>query len=199
MTDRQRICQPAAGTEYCAPRLPSLTMPLPPLLAHLPTGLLTGLLAATALLLVLGGLRLLWRRRQRRYPYQMRPALVTAAELRFLRVLEQAVGGRYRIHAQVRLADLLQVRSIGRRRMAAQNRINCKHVDFVLCEPDTLAIVCAIELDDRSHLLPARQARDHFLNEACKAAGLPLLRFAVQRSYALAEIRQALDTLERRR
>ena len=175
-------------------------MPLPAPLVHLPPALLNSLLATAAGLLALAILSWLWRRRQLRYPYQKRPSLLTAAELRFLRVLEQAVRGRYCIHAQVRLADLLQVRSnTGRGRMAAQNRINSKHVDFVLCEPGSLAIVCAIELDDRSHLLPARQARDAFLEAACRAAGLPLLRFPVQRNYVLKDISRAIDELERRR
>ncbi len=164
--------------------------------------------------ILLGGisllLTLLWLRRHRHlraFPYQRRPSLLTAAELDFLRVLEQACAGRWRIHVQVRLADVLQVQGslAPRWRMSAQNRINSKHVDFVLCEPGSLAIVCAIELDDRSHLLPARQARDAFVNEAFRVAGLPLLRVPVRRRYDPTELAQQIqaaleaDSTQRRR
>lgn len=134
-------------------------------------------------------------RHLRAFPYQRRPSLLTAGELRFMRVLEQAVAGRWHIHVQVRLADILQVQgSVAPRwRMTAQNRINSKHVDFVLCEPGSLAILCAIELDDRSHELPARQARDAFINEAFRVAGLPLLRVPVRKRYDAGELSAQIE------
>jgi hypothetical protein len=30
-------------------------------------------------------------------------------------------------------------------------KIRAKHLNFVLCDPKTLAILCAIELDDSTH------------------------------------------------
>lgn len=125
------------------------------------------------------------------FPYQKRPVLLTPAERSFLGVLEQAVSGRYRIQVQVRLADLMTVRAglAPARRTMAQNRINGKHADFVLCDPATLAILAAIELDDASHQQAARQARDRFLEGACAAAGLPLLRFEARAAYGVGEVR----------
>lgn len=127
-------------------------------------------------------------------PYQRRATLLTPAERSFLGVLEQAVGARNRVQVQVRLADLMTVRAglPAARRTAAQNRINGKHADFVLCDPDTLAIVAAIELDDASHRQAARRQRDDFLKSACAAAGLPLLRFEAKAAYSLAEVRHQL-------
>ena len=158
--------------------------------------LLIPVLLLAAGLAVLAGWR--WRQSRRHlrdFPYQRRPSLLTAGELRFMRVLEKAVAGRWHIHVQVRLADLLQVQgSVAPRwRMTAQNRINSKHVDFVLCEPGSLAILCAIELDDRSHQLPSRQARDAFVNEAFRVAGLPLLRVPVKRNYNTAALTQQIE------
>lgn len=102
------------------------------------------------------------------HSYIKRKTLLTEAERSFLGVLEQAVGEQYRVYAQVRLADVVSVRSgLSRaRRMAAQNRINAKHVDFVLCDPMTLNVLCAIELDDASHQRMERKARDAFLEHA---------------------------------
>jgi hypothetical protein len=35
-----------------------------------------------------------------------------------------------------------------------------KHIDFLLCDPATLRVVLALEVDDRSHARPKRQLRD---------------------------------------
>jgi very-short-patch-repair endonuclease len=130
-------------------------------------------------------------------PYVKQATLLTDAERSFLGVLEQAVGERYRVYAQVRLADLISVKpgTEKSKRTSAQNRINQKHADFVLCEPATLAIVCAVELDDSSHQREKRKVRDAFVEQACAAAGLPLARFPAKGAYAIQEVRSAILTL----
>jgi len=76
----------------------------------------------------------------------------TAAEARFLRVLDEALGEEYRVFAKLRLADLLDVRGErGAAWLRAFNQISAKHVDFVVCRRETLEVVAAVELDDRSH------------------------------------------------
>ncbi|MGH8494255.1 MAG: DUF2726 domain-containing protein [Moraxellaceae bacterium] len=129
------------------------------------------------------------------FPYIKRHTLVTPAERSFLGVLEQAVGDTYRIYVQVRLADLMNIKpgTAKSARTAAQNRINAKHADFVLCQSDTLEILCAIELDDASHQKASRKERDRFLEAACASAGLPLLRFTAKASYAIQEIRASIS------
>jgi len=114
-------------------------------------------------------------------PYVKRAALLTAAEVAFYKVLVAAVGARYVVMAQVSLAGVLEVdraKVTGERKgfQAAFNRISRKTVDFVLCEPGTMRIVAAVELDDRSHERAERKERDGFVEAAMKAAGLPLVR-----------------------
>lgn len=128
------------------------------------------------------------------YPYVKRETLLTPAERSFFGVLEQAVAGSCRICVQVRLADLLVPRK-GLDRSAhtsARNRVERKHADFVLCRPDTLGILCAIELDDASHEKKSRKERDNFVEAACRAAGLPLFRFSAKASYQVQEVRSIL-------
>ena len=83
-------------------------------------------------------------------PYRLRGNFLSAAELAFYRVLEQAVGQTYSINNKVRLWDVLYVprRDDGR---AHENKISSKHIDFLLCDPSTMQPVLAIELDDASH------------------------------------------------
>lgn len=126
--------------------------------------------------------------------YVKKDALLTVAERSFLGVLEQAIGNEYRVYAQVRLADILSVRpGLSKAlRTTAQNKINAKHADFILCDKDTLEILCAIELDDASHARASRKARDAFLEEACKAAALPLARFPAKSAYSVHELRSSI-------
>ena len=49
-----------------------------------------------------------------------------------------------------------------------------------------------LELDDSSHKKGKRQERDAFLEQACAAAGLPLLRMPTKKGYVLAEVAEWL-------
>jgi hypothetical protein len=131
------------------------------------------------------------------YPYRKRKSLFSPAERSLLGVLDREVAGRYRVFGKVRLADVLAVDSgvSSGDRQAAHNSIRQKHVDFVLCTLSDLTIVAVIELDDKSHQRPDRQARDAFLAAACSAAGLKLIRFPVKSAYSASEVNEALGEL----
>jgi hypothetical protein len=135
--------------------------------------------------------------------YLKRAGLLTPAELAFYKVLVAAVSPRYVVMAQVSVAGLVEVDrakvKAGSRQgfQAAFNRINRKTVDFVLCEPATMRIVAAVELDDRSHERAERKERDGFVEAVMKAAGLPLMRVKAAGSYDLAGVRGMVDGVER--
>ncbi len=151
-----------------------------------------GLTAAVVLVLLL--IAVVVARRRVDLPYVAAPALLTPAERAFFVVLRQAVGDEYQLFAKVRLGDILQVESgvSGKRRFAAFGRISSKHADFVLCNARTFAVVGVIELDDQSHQRADRQERDRFFDAAMRKSGVPVLRVAVRRSYAVKELREAL-------
>ena len=88
---------------------------------------------------------------QRRLPYVPRERLVTKAELRFYKSLRKAVLDDWEIFAMVRIADMLRVEKGVKNRRGWLNKILAKHIDFVLCDPNSLEIVMGIELDDSSH------------------------------------------------
>lgn len=129
-----------------------------------------------------------------RLPYALEEGLFSPAERSFLGVLDQALGKNYRVFGKVRIADVVTVqkgtpKSLWQR---AFNRISAKHFDFVLCTPDDLKPVCAIELNDQSHARDSRKGRDKFLEDVCVAARLPLVFFAARRTYTLSEVCQAI-------
>jgi hypothetical protein len=132
------------------------------------------------------------------FPYQKEPTLFSPAERSFLGVLEQAVGDQYRVMGKVRLADVIKVQSgmNGRDRQSAFNRIQGKHVDFVVCKAQDLAIQCVVELDDQSHNMAKRQGRDEFVDKALHAARVPVYHIRARRSYAAHEIQELLSALD---
>ena len=145
------------------------------------------LLAASAVVIILLVLlRLVTGRR--RLPYRRVESLLTAAERSFYDVLLRAVAPELVVFAKVRLADLMWLPDGVRDRQAHLGRIIAKHVDFVLCDRQTLSPVLAIELDDSSHLARERRDRDAFVDRALSAAGIPLLRVRAGRSYHLPEL-----------
>ena len=150
------------------------------------------------LLIVVGVISLFVSRRKPTisYPYKKQPVLFTPAERSFLGVLEQAVGSNYRVFGKVRLADVIKVNSgLSRANyQAAFNRIKSKHLDYVVCDPNDLSIQFAVELDDSSHSQSKRRNRDNFLNDALKAAEVPLFRFPAKQTYSVQEIKSLLFT-----
>lgn len=114
--------------------------------------------------------------------YRLRDDFLSPAEAVFLRVLREATGDGALICPKVRLADLIYAPR-QEERQAALNRVTRKHLDFVLCDDQTLRPVLAIELDDRSHARPDRRERDEFVDRVLAAVGLPLVRVPVRQSY----------------
>lgn len=121
-----------------------------------------------------------------------RETLMTAAELHFFKALNPLVGAVCMISAKVRLADVFEVRD-GKKQQAAFNMIASKHLDFVLTDLLTSRILCAIELDDRSHFRPDRMQRDRFVNQLFEDNELPLVRIPVCSTYDLVQLRNLLS------
>ena len=95
----------------------------------------------------------------------------------------------------VRIADLLRVEKNAKNKRAWINKILAKHIDFVLCERDSLQPLLCIELDDSSHQRPERIERDKFVDAAFDAAKLPLIRIPVSDTYPLSELRNVIREL----
>ena len=74
-------------------------------------------------------------------------------------------------------------------RRRALNAVMAKSVDFVICDVLTLDPVAAIEVDDRSHLLPNVGTATPSSTRSLLEIGLPLLRVKAQRTYSVAELR----------
>ena len=136
------------------------------------------------------------------FPYKARNFLLTDAEFAFYQVLEKSIGEGQMIAPKVRLGDVIECSDKDWARGFGP-KISSKHLDFVIFEHATSRILLGVELDDSSHTHPDRIARDKFVNQALAAAGVPLLRVQVARSYSGGDLKkdisEMIETYERQR
>jgi hypothetical protein len=131
----------------------------------------------------------LLRAEPRGFPYSRRNCLFSAAELSFYEIL-QRLTPEHTVFAKVRLAELVYVKGTVSRQMHL-NRIDQKHIDFVVCDKN-LAPVVAIELDETSYQQADSRVRDEFVDEVLAAAALPVVHVRARHEYVMDEIHRLL-------
>jgi hypothetical protein len=158
---------------------------------HFPWGLLVAVFLLAALATLIAAIAKRGGAGTFDFPYQPAIALFSPAERSFLGVLDQAVGSEHRVFGKVRVADVAMVKSgLGNSaRRGALNRIASKHFDFVVCRANDLSILCAVELNDKSHASQRAQARDSLVAGVCQIIKLPLLTVAAKPAYSAQELR----------
>jgi len=122
-------------------------------------------------------------------PYRLTQGFLSAAELSFYKVLVQILPTDTVVADKPRLGDILFVPRGSPGRWGLQNKVQSKHVDFLLCSAQAMTPLLVIELDDRSHERADRIERDHFVDRAFAAAGIDVLHVKVRTSYVLEDIR----------
>jgi Protein of unknown function (DUF2726) len=126
------------------------------------------------------------------FPYERRESLLSRGEFAFYRALSQAVALRHGISMKTRLADIVRCRpelwdTIHGRRLSQ------KHVDFVVYDRFTAAIVAVVELDDRSHDAQDRRDRDTFVDGVLRSLDVAIVRVRAASSYDIGALRRQLD------
>lgn len=124
-------------------------------------------------------------------PYAKRKYFFSAAERSFYEVLRRAAPN-HTVFAKVRLADVIRVTKGTGAWRSHLNRIDRKHLDFVICRAD-LAPAVAVELDDSSHDEEERAERDQFVDQALAAAALPIVHVRAKHGYKIDELREMLS------
>lgn len=127
------------------------------------------------------------------FPYGKCDKFLSDGELRFYQVLKPLVPAGYSLITKVRLGDLFFVRRPHENK-GARNKIDRKHVDFVICEESSMQPALAIELDDSSHNRKDRIERDAFVDEVFKAAELPLMHVNVVQTYDKGQLGEQLHS-----
>jgi len=121
------------------------------------------------------------------FPYGLRDNFLSPAEISFFHVLKGVLDSRHHLVTKVRLFDIFFVWK-PRFNQAAINRIDRKHVDFLICDARTMQPLLGIELDDASHNAQDRVERDVYVEQVFHEAGLPLLRIPAARGYVVSDL-----------
>jgi hypothetical protein len=108
-----------------------------------------------------------------RLPYRLREHFMSTPELALFRVLQNMVQDYYVVCPKVALNDIFYIVRPNEN-VHFFNKIFRKHVDFLLCEPDTLKPAFGIELVKPITKNETRQT-DKFMQDLFLSAGLPLV------------------------
>lgn len=113
-----------------------------------------------------------------RVSYQKRDFLFTPDERAFLNVLDEAVGSTHRIFGKIPVADLLIPRNLDKDPEARRifDEMEDRRFSFVVCDKDSLTIICALQLDDVTPGDKSKKRGGDPLLSLCEGAGLPLIR-----------------------
>lgn len=133
---------------------------------------------------------------QKQYEYK-RKYLLTQKELYFYKELKKVADKlNLSVLAKIRMADLVEPKSQGKDYYGEFGKIKAKHVDFALCDPNTLYVLLLIELDDSTHDTVKGKTRDTFVEEVYSATGYGLYR--ARNTYKLEEnITAIMSTIRR--
>ena len=122
------------------------------------------------------------KEQEERLPYRLREQFMSTPELALLRVLQKMVGRHYIICPKVALNDVFYIVRPNEN-VHFFNKIFRKHVDFLLCEPDTLKPAFGIELVKPVFRNETREA-DLFMEDLFLSAGLPLVHVQSSERYS---------------
>jgi hypothetical protein len=123
-------------------------------------------------------------------PYQRRGVLLPADEIPFFRALQAAVRDDWVVFSRVPLAEVLKVRRQAHPAQGWQRRLGGKHLDYVLCDPQTLEVKLAIQVAGTAE---EKSAKHEFVILAMAAAGLPLLRVTKLEKPEPAAVRKEIE------
>jgi hypothetical protein len=116
--------------------------------------------------------------------------LFNSTEHAFLMALRREAPQHIAVLAKVRVADILS--TIGND-IAASNRIQRKHVDFVLYNLQNRSVLRAIELDGPTHTSQRAVKSDNVKNSSFASARIPLTRVLVADADNRETIRSLFD------
>lgn len=110
-----------------------------------------------------------------RKSYQARQLLTKREHQEYLKLKQYADAKGWLICPKVRLWDLIEPKRGMSKRQTLINKIQSKHVDFVLVDRN-MNVIGVLELDDSTHDRADRKQRDSFVRDALEGAGITMIQ-----------------------
>ena len=129
------------------------------------------------------------------FPFKKKANLFTPVERSFLELIEEAVGGRYRVLCRVKLTDIVAIRQSTDKKTTKNSlsRAGGRNLDFVLCSRQDMMPVMAIDLVHKNGKDGYKSQRDWFTSGSLDAARIPHVRIKVRSGYQAKDIRDCID------
>ena len=119
-------------------------------------------------------------------PYRLRENFLSTPEIALYRALQRMAGDRYVICPKVALTDLFTIVRPNEN-VHFYNKIFRKHVDFLLCDPQTMKPAMGVEIVKPVAKTETR-ASDQFMEDIFLAEGLPLVHIPLNERYETADL-----------
>src|SRR5215211_3335856 len=126
-----------------------------------------------------------------RLPYRLREHFLSTPELALLRVLQRMMGSHYLICPKVALNEIFYI-ARPNENVHFFSKFFRKHVDFLLCEPETLKPAFGIELVKPVSRHETRES-DQFMAELFLSARLPLVHIQSSERYSEQDLTQLFE------
>ncbi|WGW01750.1 DUF2726 domain-containing protein [Vibrio sp. YMD68] len=125
--------------------------------------------------------------------YKRKGAILSVQESAIYNALVAAVGDHGIVLAKVNLSNVLTPVATDKKNwFVANNRIAKSYFDFVICDPRSLEVRVAIELDNGRELDKGKVDRQKLLMHVCKSASIPLIGTSIKHSYQVGRLRRLL-------
>lgn len=117
--------------------------------------------------------------------YWKAKSILTENERIFYKILADRLAQNHILLCKVRMEDVIHVDFNLKNRdfssyQSARGRMKNRHFDFVICDAETQEIQRVIELDGWTHRKESEAEADKFKDEACKEAGITIVRIDYQ-------------------
>ena len=117
--------------------------------------------------------------------YWKAKSILTENERVFYRILAERLASEHILLCKVRMEDVIHVDFNLKNKdfsayQSARGKIKNRHFDFVICDAKTQEIQRIIELDGGTHRKDSEAEADKFKDEACREAGLKIIRIDYQ-------------------
>jgi len=119
-------------------------------------------------------------------PYRLREHFLSAPEIALFRLLQKMTGDRYIVCPKVALTDIFTIVRPNEN-VHFYNKIFRKHVDFMLCDPQTFKPVFGVELIKPTGRHETRP-NDQFMEELFQQEGVPLVHIPLSEHYEMADL-----------
>ncbi len=119
-------------------------------------------------------------------PYRLRERLLSMPEVALYRTLREMAGDRFVVLAKVALNDIFYIVRPNEN-VHYFNKLFRKHIDFLMCHPQTLQPQIGVEMV-RPAPVAGTRSTDQFMEDLFLTAGLPLVQIASSDRYQVSEL-----------